>query len=159
MRTPINLGHKSRFAHAVQETGELEQREQLLSLLGGLPVKNASVGRIGTELAKLIGAGTDLVTVTAVTALKIKGKHTTQHDLELLSQGFASGRVQQDRPRHLTFLYRDPRDPARTLKAVIKATRQNEMLLSTLHLCTGGQLRRALKKGVVIRDDGTWKPK
>jgi hypothetical protein len=157
MRTPINLGHKSRYAHSVEETGQLEQREQLAALLGGVAHENFSrVGRIGNELAHLIGVRTDLVLVTTVTALKVKGKHTTQHDLGLLPHGFARGRVQQDRPRHLTFLFRDPRDAMRTLKAVVKATRHNEVLLSTYHVCTGGQLRRALKKGVVIRDDGTW---
>jgi hypothetical protein len=79
------------------------------------------------------------------------------YDLGLLHHGFLNGRVQQDTPRTLIFLFRDPRKIARTLRAVVKRSREgNELLISTYHVCTGKRLTTALKKGLVIRDDGTW---
>jgi hypothetical protein len=163
MRTPINLGHKSRYAHSTAETGEMEQRELMLSLFGGVHVSDrAKVGRIETELATKIGAQTDLVMVSPVVVMKVKGKHTTvlYSDLELLQHSFTTGRVQQDGPRSLIFLFRDPRQPKRTLKVVVKAARRGEeLLLATYHPCTGKRLAAAMKRGSVVRDDGTWEQK
>ena len=160
MRTPINLGHKSRYAHSVQETGEMEQRELLLSLFGGVSVtERAHVGRIDFDLAKLIGGRTDGVKVSPVTVMKVKGKHTTvlYSDLELLQHGFSAGRVQRDTPRSLIFLFNDPRQVTRTLMAVVKASRDGaEILLTTYHPCTGKRLIAAMKRGVVIRDPEKW---
>jgi hypothetical protein len=160
MRTPVTLGHKSRYAHSVEEIGELERRERLLALFGGADVReHATVGRIDRELAARIGATTDLVKISPVTVMKVKGKHATvlYSDLELLQHGFMTGRVQHDGPRSLIFLFRDPRKPTRTLKVVIKSAQSGaELLISTYHVCTGKRLVAAMKRGIVVRDGGSW---
>ena len=152
----ITLGPKSRNHFALPDTAELEHRELLLSLFGGLdPNKAARVGRIAHDLALKIGAQTDLVQVSALTVMKVKGKHAEilYSDLNLLQHGFTTGRVQQDGPRHLLFLFRDPRQPQRTLKAVVKsAHRGAELILSSYHVCTGKRLTASLKKGSLLRD-------
>ena len=151
----VHLGHKARYHFSV--SAELEHRELLLQLFGGIGLEHtARVGRISRELAAAIGARTEIVHVRASVVAKLKGRHAQilYSDLELLQTGFNAGRVQQDRPLHLTFLFRDPRKPVRTLKAVIKTTRhRDELWLVTYFPCTGKQLIAALKKGTVVRDN------
>ena len=150
----VILGHKARYHFA--ESAEIEQRELLLSLFGtGARKQSARVGRIDRNLARLVNAQTEIVAVSAVTLMKVKGKHAEilYSDLELLQHGFTTGRVQQDGSRHLLFLFRDPRKPTRTLKAVVKAAHHGqELLLASYHVCTGKRLTAALKKGIVVRD-------
>ena len=150
----FTLGHKAHYPFS--DAAELEQNEALLSLFGARHQKEAArVGRISSSLMTKIKAQTTIVKVLAITVMKVKGKHTQilYSDLELLQHGFNNGRVQQDTPRSLIFLFRDPRNSARSLKAVVKSTRKgDEVLLSTLHPCTGKCLLRAMKKGEVVRD-------
>lgn len=154
----VNLGHKARYHFS--EAAEIERSELLLSLFGGLPENDAAhVGNISLELMTRIGAHTDKVVISRATMMKTKGKHTEilYSDLELLPHGFATGRVQLDNRGHLVFIFRDPRDVLRTLKAVVKPTRVgSELFLTTYHVCTRRQLRTSLKRGTVLRDDGTW---
>src|SRR5580704_15677042 len=150
----IHLGHKARYHFS--ETAELEHREILMSLFGQVrPDVTARVGRISHDLATVIGAQTDLGRVRPVTVMKVKGKHAEilYSDLDLLQTGFNAGRVQRDHPLRLTFLFRDPRNPQRTLKAVIKTNRaRDELWLVTYFPCTGKRLVAALKKGNMIRE-------
>jgi hypothetical protein len=150
----IHLGPKGRYHFS--ETAELEHREILLSLFGRVRHDaTARVGRIAHDLAFVIGAQTDIVEVRPITVMKVKGKHAQilYSDLELLQTGFNAGRVQRDHPLRLTFLFRDPRNPQRTLKAVIKTNRaRDELWLVTYFPCTGKRLTAALKKGDLIRD-------
>lgn len=45
----------------------------------------------------------------------------------------------------------------RLMAAVVKAARDGaELIISTYHICTGKKLKAALKKGTIVRDDGTW---
>jgi|SRR5579863_9953173 len=154
----VTLGHKARYHFS--ETGELERDEMLIAVLGGIPVKDATpIARLDIEMARKIGVNTDLVKIGPVTISKLSSKHAMalDYDLGLLYHGFLTGRVQQDTSRTLIVLFRDPRKPTRTLKAVVKATRdRSELLISTYHVCTGKQLATALKRGAVVRDDGTW---
>src|SRR4051812_1394794 len=105
----VYLGHKARYHFS--ETAVLEHRELLLRLFGGVGRDHcARVGRISPELMQAIGSHTEIVMVRPSVLAKVKGKHTEilYHDLELLQTGFSMGRVQQDRPRHLTFIFHDP---------------------------------------------------
>ena len=157
MRRPT-IGHKGRYHFS--ETAELERDEMLMSVLGGVRVTEAApIARLDIELARTIGASTDIVKIGPITVSKLRSKHAMvlDYDLGLLYHGFLTGRVQQHGPRHLIVLFRDPRKPARTLKAVVKASRDgNELLIATYHICTGRQLTTAMKRGTVVRDDGTW---
>jgi hypothetical protein len=152
-----NLGPKARYHYS--ESAELEHRELLLSLFGeASPRQAARVGRLAHDLARCINAQTEIVVVSAITIMKVKGKHAEilYSDLDLLQHGFNTGRVQKDGARHLIFLFRDPRhtgDKPRTLKAIVKsAHRGAELILSSYHMCTGKRLTAALKKGDLIRD-------
>lgn len=154
----VNLGHKARYHFS--DTREIERDEILMARLGGIPIKEAAlIGCIDLVLARQIGSSTDLVKIGPITISKLASKHTMvlHYDLGLLYHGFLTGRVQQHGARHLIFLFRDPRKPTRTLKAVVKSTRDgSELLVATYHVCTGKQLTTALKRGTVVRDDGTW---
>jgi hypothetical protein len=154
----VTLGHKARYHFS--ETADMERSEYLLSLFGGLPGNDAAhVGNIPPELADHIASHTVKVVVSRSTMMKTKGKHTEilYSDLELIPHGFATGRVQLDSRGHLIFLFRDPRNGSRTLKVVVKPTpTREELFLTTYHVCTRRQLRTTLKRGNILRDDGTW---
>lgn len=156
MRVP--LGHKGRYHFS--ETGDLERDELLIALLGGIPVlEPAPIARISPELAQLVGAQTDIVKIGPMTINKLQAKHTMvlDYDLGLLHHGFLTGRVQQDGRHSLIVLFRDPRKALRTMMVVIKASRDGvDLVVSTYHVCTGKKLKAALKRGNVIRDDGSW---
>jgi len=156
----VTLGHKGRYAHSTPETGEMERDEMLMSLLGGIPVAEPTpIARISIEFAELVGAQTDIVKIGPMTISKLQAKHTMalDYDLGLLYHGFLTGRVQQDGPRSLVVLFRDPRKALRTLMVVVKASRDGiDLLISTYHVCTGKKLKAALKRGSVVRDDGSW---
>jgi hypothetical protein len=155
---PIQLGHKARYHFS--ESAEIERRELLLSMFGGLTgPKAVCVGSISFELSNKIRAHTVAVFITPITMMKVKGKHgdILCGDLELLQHVFNVGRVYQDGARHLIFLFRDPRKHSRTLKAVVKSSKRGEeLILSSYHLCTGRRLKAALKKTPVLRHGGPW---
>jgi len=157
----VTLGHKGRYHFS--ETGEQEHDEVLMSQMGGSPVTDpAPIARLDPKLAAVVGAKTDIVRISPVTIHKMRAKHTMalEYDLGLLHHGFLNGRVQQDSARALIVLFRDPRKPLRTLMAVVKASRDgSDLLISTYHVCTGKKLKAALKRGSVLRDDGSWEPK
>ncbi|MBV9829169.1 MAG: hypothetical protein JO001_26415 [Alphaproteobacteria bacterium] len=97
--------------------------------------------------------------IRPVTVMKVTGTHAEilYSDLELLQTGFNTGRVQHDRPLHLTFIFHDPRKPQRSMKAVIKTNRaRNELWLVTYFPCTGKQLASALKRGIIVRSGDGW---
>jgi hypothetical protein len=154
----VTLGHKGRYHFS--ETGEQERDEALMSLIGGIPITEpAPIARLDIRLAQKIGAQTDIVRIGPSVINKMRAKHTMslEYDLGLLNQGCLTGRVQQDGPRALIVLFRDPRLPLRSLMAVLKASRDgSDLLVSTYHVCTGKKLKAALKRGVIIRDDGSW---
>ena len=156
MRRPT-IGHKGRYHFS--ETAQLERDEMLMAALGGVQGEKAPIARIGMALAQIVKANTDIVQIGPMTVSKLRSKHTMvlDYDLGLLYHGFQTGRVQQHGPRHLIFLFRDPRKPERSLKAVVKASRDgSELLIATYHVCTGKQLTTALRRGEVVRDDGSW---
>jgi hypothetical protein len=159
----VTLGHKGRYAHSTPETGELERDELLMSLLGGIPIAEpAPIARFDIELARKVGSQTDIVKIDPVVINKMRAKHTMslEYDLGLLHHGCLMGRVQQDGPRSLIVLFPDPRKPRRTLMLVLKASRDGvDLLVSTYHVCTGKKLKAALKRGMVLRDDGSWDTK
>ena len=148
----ITLRPKGR--HHFSEPEKIEQEEMLLAVFGGLG-QVARVGQISTNLAHLIGALTTVVHVSRETMQKIKGKHSeiTFGDISALAHGFQTGRVHQHGQRHLAIYYPDPYTVDRTIKAVIKATRDGrELLLVTHHQFEPKRLRAAIKRGVLVRD-------
>jgi len=128
-----------------------EQEATLIALYGGeKPLSR--VGRIPRALAREIGSLTTIVWATRSTIQKIKGKHGEVElaDLLRLQNGFDAGRVQKEGPRHLVFYYPDPAQ-RRTLKAVVKATRDgNSLFLESMHQVERRRLR--LNRGERLRD-------
>lgn len=120
---------------------------------GGLP--QARVGRIPRWLANAIRSGTTIVILTKACAQKIRFKHDiTFEDLQALAVAFHDGHAIRDTRTDIAFLFKSPRTDRGMIKAVIKATRDgNELFVKTMHHISGHRLKRAQKKGLILRGE------
>lgn len=131
-----------------------EHEQALLALYGGIG-RVARVGRIDHSLAAAIGSSATVVMVTRTCIQKIRGKHSEIEfrDLAALQSGLNSGRVHKQRDRHLIFYYPDPYTIDRSIKAVVKTTKEHhELFLLSIHRLEPKQLRAGLKRDECLRD-------
>lgn len=140
--------------HAFVEDPASEWEENLFSVFnGGLDV--ARVGRIPHMLAKAIGSRTTIVMLSKTTAKKIRGKHNVIKFAELkeLATAFYEANVAREGNLHLAFWYQSPLNSHRTIKAVIKATRNgSEIYLKTIHPISKHRLKALKAKTMALRE-------
>lgn len=140
--------------HAFVEDPASEWEENLFSAFNGT-LAVARVGRIPHMLAKAIGSRTTIVMLSKTTAKKIRSKHKAIKfaDLRELATAFHEGNVAREGRLHLAFWYQSPLNSRRTIKAIIKATRNgSEVYLKTMHPISKHRLKALKAKTMVLRE-------
>ncbi len=140
--------------HAFAENHASEWEEKLFSVFNGA-LDVARVGRIPRMLAKAIGSRTTIVMLSKATAKKIRIKHKDIKfaDLRELETAFHEANVALEGKLHLAFWYQSSLNSRRTIKAIIKATRNgSEVYLKTMHPISKHRLKALKAKTMVLRE-------
>lgn len=148
---PIRM--RAELSHGFADDRASQWEADLFGAFNGLSEK-ARLGRIPRFLAKALGSSTTIVFVHQNVVKKIRGKHQIEFSqLREVATAFDSGNVARDSRYDLAFWFPDPTDRRRTVKAVVKTTRQkHELWLKTMHPINKRRVDALKKKSLILRE-------